>query len=404
MDTSVFQRLRRISQLGLASLVYPGANHSRFAHSLGAMHVLARMLDNLAINEPKLKVSKRDRQVLRLAVLLHDLGHFPFSHVIERVMKRRSGNAGKHEVLSRFILEDRTDWGISQVLHKAGMRDGVVKLFKGKYPGPALYGYLISSDLDVDRLDFLQRDSVHTGVAYGAIDAERILRTATVDNPENPSFLVAMSKGAYAIENYILARYHMYNSVYYHKVITAFELMLDRLYELLSDDHVGFLPKLEAVHRMSEEEFTAYDDGYVLSAFTRYLKEGKSDAASELIRMLYARSPVKEAYREFKVTEMKDLKFDKLREDTTDIIRDKLAQESEIDRDWIFVTERQIPIMSETDEEAIYVQSDGKPIKIADDDRSIVSKLGGFGMRGYRIFTKPELVEKLGSSIGTMRT
>jgi HD superfamily phosphohydrolase len=362
------------------------------------------MLENLSINEPKLKVSDEDRQLLRLAVLLHDLGHYPFSHVIERVMKRTSGNAGKHEMLSRFLLESKTDWGISQALNKANMLDKVVKFFKGTYPAPALYGYLISSDLDVDRLDYLQRDSVHTGVAYGAIDAERILRTATVDNAENPSFLVAMSKGTHAVENYILARYHMYNSVYFHKVITAFELMLERLYELLSDDTVGLLPNLEVVHKMSEEEFTAYDDSCVLSALANYLKKSKSDAASELIRMLYARTPVKEAYREFAVTEMKELKFDKLREDTTDTIRDRLAQESGINKDWIFVTEREIPIMSDTDEEAIYVQNDGRPVKIADDERSIVSKLGRLGMRGYRIFTKPEFVEKLSTSIGAMKT
>jgi hypothetical protein len=180
--------------------------------------------------------------------------------------------------------------------------------------------------------------------------------------------------------------------------------MLERLYELLSDDTVGLLPNLEVVHKMSEEEFTAYDDSCVLSALANYLKKSKSDAASELIRMLYARTPVKEAYREFAVTEMKELKFDKLREDTTDTIRDRLAQESGINKDWIFVTEREIPIMSDTDEEAIYVQNDGRPVKIADDERSIVSKLGRLGMRGYRIFTKPEFVEKLSTSIGAMKT
>lgn len=403
VDSVTFQRLRRVSQLGLASFVYPGATHSRFSHSLGAMHVMGRVVDNLLVNEPKADFIEKDRQLLRISVLLHDLGHFPFSHVIEGVMKRRSSLAGKHESLSSFLLEKKTEWQISKILEKTGLREDVLKLLEGKYDGPGLYGYLISSDLDVDRLDFLQRDSLHTGVAYGSIDVERILRTMTVDNGANPSFLVALEKGTQAIENYVLGRYHMYNSVYYHKSVTAFELMLDRLYELLSEEKVSLLPTLEKIHEMSEDEFTTYDDNYVSSALAQCMKSGESGVATSLIRMLFSRTPVKEAYRDLAISEERHLKFDELKGDVTTVVRNRLANASGVDRDWIFVREPQIQIVSDVDEEAIYVQKDGTFVKIAEDDRSIVSRLKGLVRRGYRIFTKEEYIPVLKKAIESWR-
>jgi len=404
----VFQRLSRISQLGLASLVYPGANHSRISHSMGAMHVVGRVLDNLALNQPSLEC--KDKQLLRLAVLLHDLGHFPFSHVLERVMRRNCGDAGRHEAVSSFVLENNKDWEISKIVRGSGVGEDLLNLLKGVYDGFALYGYLIRSDLDVDRLDFLQRDALHTGVAYGWVDAERILRTVTVDNPKDPSFLVIMEKGIPAIENYVFARYHMYNAVYYHKVVMAFELMLERLYELLSDeqdpseDGKYFLPTFEEIRAMPEEEFMMYDDSYVLARLSRYLKRGKGQIGKELIRMLYGRTPVVEAYSDLAVTETKALKFDKLAGDVATILRNRLAEDSGVDSNWIFVSEPEVKIVKKDDEEAIYVQKNGGYVKLAEDDRSIVKRLAGLAMRGYRVFTKAEYVEALKPAIKALES
>jgi HD superfamily phosphohydrolase len=356
-----------------------------------------RVIDNLTTNQPTLAIEK-DRQLLRVSTLLHDLGHFPFSHVIERVMRRESSD-GKHESMSRFLLDEKKDWPISEILAKAGLLENVIDIFNGEYESPALYGYLVKSDLDVDRLDYLQRDSLHTGVAYGSVDVERILRTITVDNVSEPQFLVVMEKGTQAIENYVLARYHMYNAVYYHKGVIAFELMLDRLYELLSAPGVDILPRLDAIRGMTKEQFASYDDGYVFNGFNQYLEMNKSDIATDLIRMIYSRIPIREAYHDLVITEESPLKFDKLREDITTRMRDELADDSGIERNWIFVSEPQVQIVEDNDEEAIYVERNGGYGKIVDDDRTIVHRLKGLKRRGYRVFTKEDLVPELDTAI-----
>jgi hypothetical protein len=308
---------------------------------------------------------------------------------------RRVSEDGKHESMSRFLLEEKKDWPISRLLASAGFLDNIIKIFNGDLDIPALYGYLVKSDLDVDRLDYLQRDSLHTGVAYGSVDVERILRTVTVDDVADPSFLVVMEKGTQAIENYVLARYHMYNTVYYHKSVIAFELMLDRLYELLADPSIARLPTLDNVRNMTQEQFATYDDAHVFGAFDQYLRANKADTATELIRMIYSRTPVKEAYHDLAITEVSTMKFDELREDIATKVRDKLASESGVDKEWIFVSEPEVKIVEDNDEEAIYVRHDSGYGKIADDERSIVHRLKRLRRRGFRVFTKKELLPKL---------
>jgi len=201
-----FQRLRRISQAGLANLVYPGANHTRFHHALGAMHLALESLDMLDIRG--IKVSDDEVTGLILAILLHDIGHGPFSHVLEHTL------TGKHhEEMTLAIMEKLNS-------EFYGALDTAIQIFTDNHPKKFLH-QLVSGQLDLDRMDYLNRDSFFTGVAEGKIGYDRIIKMMTVvDNK-----LVIQEKGIYSVENFLMARRLMYWQVYLHKTVLASEHM-----------------------------------------------------------------------------------------------------------------------------------------------------------------------------------
>ena len=203
-----FQRLRRISQLGLSSLVYPGANHSRFHHAIGAMHLM-----NQAINTLKTKghsITKQEHEASLVAILLHDIGHGPFSHALENSIV----NNLSHETISLLFMQ-RLNEIFDQKLSMA------IDIFQKKHKKTYL-NQLISSQLDVDRLDYLNRDSFYSGVNEGIINSDRIISTLNVYNQE----LVVDYKGLYSIEKFIIARKLMYWQVYLHKTVLSAEYTL----------------------------------------------------------------------------------------------------------------------------------------------------------------------------------
>ena len=203
-----FQRLRRISQLGLSSLVYPGANHSRFHHAIGAMHLM-----NQAINTLKTKghsITKQEHEASLVAILLHDIGHGPFSHALEKSIV----NNLSHETISLLFMQ-RLNEIFDQKLSMA------IDIFQKKHKKTYL-NQLISSQLDVDRLDYLNRDSFYSGVNEGIINSDRIISTLNVYNQE----LVVDYKGLYSIEKFIIARKLMYWQVYLHKTVLSAEYTL----------------------------------------------------------------------------------------------------------------------------------------------------------------------------------
>ena len=203
-----FFRLTRIKQLGLASVVYPGAQHTRFQHSLGAFHLMTRATESL--KRKGQFIFDSEEEAVLAAILLHDVGHGPFSHVLENTLTEGIS----HEDISLMIMQRMND-------EMGGLLTLAIKLFQGDYPKQFLH-QLISSQLDVDRLDYLRRDSFFTGVTEGNIGSARIIKMLNVADDR----LVVDQKGIYSIENYLVTRRLMYWQVYLHKTAVAAEHVL----------------------------------------------------------------------------------------------------------------------------------------------------------------------------------
>ncbi len=218
VDSLEFQRLRRIKQLGMAYLVYPSANHTRFEHSLGAMHVASRVANTL-------QLSKDDSIKIRIAALLHDIGHGPLSHTSEELLERYMGQS--HEEITQELINNSN---VSSILRDEGLNpEEVSSLILGK--GGRL-GSLISSELDVDRMDFLVRDAHHTGVAYGVIDLDRLVNTLTIYDDS-----VAITEGGLrAVEALLVARFLMTPTVYLHHTSRIADAMFLKMMESAIDD------------------------------------------------------------------------------------------------------------------------------------------------------------------------
>jgi HD superfamily phosphohydrolase len=208
IDHPFVQRLKRIKQLGLAEFVYPGAHHTRFHHALGAMHLMDQALANLQAKG--YTITDQEKEAAAIAILLHDIGHGPFSHVLEYTLL----NHVHHEEISNLLMKKLNE-------HFDGRLTLAIDMFSGKYERP-FFHQLISSQLDVDRLDYLSRDSFYTGVREGFIGSERLLSMLDLQD-EN---LVMEEKGIYSIENFLMARRLMYWQVYLHKTAIAAETML----------------------------------------------------------------------------------------------------------------------------------------------------------------------------------
>ena len=211
MEHRCFQRLRRISQTGLLSLIFPGATHTRFHHAIGAMHLMFNALEIL--KQKGVKISMEEEKGAMLAVLLHDVGHGPFSHALENILM----DNWHHEKLSLLLMEQLNE-------EFSGELTIAIQMFQGKYYRK-FFNQLISSQLDVDRLDYLKRDSFYTGVSEGNINTQRILSTLNVLDDE----LVLDEKGIYSIEHYLVARMFMYWQVYYHKAAVLAENLLIKI-------------------------------------------------------------------------------------------------------------------------------------------------------------------------------
>jgi uncharacterized protein len=218
VDTAEFQRLRRIRQLGLAHFAYQGAEHSRFTHSLGAYHLATRILERLS---SKYKLNAGDATAVRVAALLHDIGHGPFSHVVESIL------GFHHEEFSiQAVLSSDTEVGGVLRSYSPKLSEQVTDIIRGKFHMVAL-GQLVSSQLDVDRMDYLLRDSHMTGVKYGIFDLEWIIKSLEIDAGNDRLYVSAT--GIYAVEDYLQARYYMYRQVYFHRTLRSAEAVLHAL-------------------------------------------------------------------------------------------------------------------------------------------------------------------------------
>ena len=215
VDSAEFQRLRRIRQLGLAHFAYQAAEHSRFAHSLGAFHLATRTLAKLRLSY---NISEDDQTAVRVAALLHDTGHGPFSHVVEPILKFHHENFTEQIVTSRDTDAGRLLSGFS-----AELPERVAAIIRGTFRPMAL-AQLVSSQLDVDRMDYLLRDSLMTGVKYGVYDLEWIIKSLEINEADDQLYVSA--RGVYAVEDYLQARYYMFRQVYFHRTLRAAESVL----------------------------------------------------------------------------------------------------------------------------------------------------------------------------------
>ncbi len=206
-----FQRLRRISQMGLSYLVYPGAHHTRFHHALGCMHIMQKAIEVLRFKG--VSISEEEENALLVAILLHDIGHGPFSHAMEHSIVEDVN----HEAISLLFMNNLNE-------EFDGKLSLAIQIFKGDYQRKFML-QLISSQLDMDRMDYLKRDSFYSGVAEGNISSDRLIQMMTVVNDQ----LVIEEKGIYSVEKFLMARRLMYWQVYFHKTSLVAELILTKV-------------------------------------------------------------------------------------------------------------------------------------------------------------------------------
>src|SRR5438309_69093 len=221
VDTPAFQRLRYVRQLGLAFLVYPGATHSRFEHALGTYHLARRALALLEERSVLTNISREACTTIRVAALLHDIGHYPFSHALEEI------GALHHEEVARPLVTE----GAVAVALRSAMGDGapneIMALIRGASDSPLQR--LISGSLALDKLDYLRRDAFMCGVPYGEIDVDRLLNSLTLVDGEHGPEIGLLEKGLAALESLLFARYQMYRNVYWHHAVRSATAMYKRL-------------------------------------------------------------------------------------------------------------------------------------------------------------------------------
>lgn len=267
INSKEMQRLRRIKQLGGTYQVFQSAEHSRFVHSLGVYQVVRRMLETECLTNA---LSDYDKLCVMCAGLLHDIGHGPFSHSFEGVFEEN------HEDMTvRMILEESEVHDILVSLYKQLPQD-VASIIQHTHPNRILI-QMVSSQLDADRMDYLLRDSYMSGTTYGHFDMSRILRTMRIRDGK----IVYKESGVQAIENYILARYHMYWQVYYHPTARSYEHLLQSIFQRVKDlyydgyvfqTHLHYLiPMLE--HRFQVSNFVDLDEAVILYYFKEFTRE-----------------------------------------------------------------------------------------------------------------------------------
>ncbi|MDY0170881.1 MAG: HD domain-containing protein [Thermoguttaceae bacterium] len=231
INTKEFQRLRRIKQLGVSNFVFPGADHTRFAHCIGVMHTAKMFLGRLEIVLGK-RICEDHRTVVLAAALLHDVGHGPFSHAFEKI------TGDDHEKRTRQIITDKATAVNEQLGHMAGVLDNffsedVDESALDQEGFPSYLAQIVSSQLDADRFDYLLRDSYATGTGYGRFDQKWLLQNLFLQ--ENTDRFYLGYKASLAVEQYVYSRYHMYRSVYFHKTTRAAEVMLRLLFRRLKE-------------------------------------------------------------------------------------------------------------------------------------------------------------------------
>jgi HD superfamily phosphohydrolase len=391
------QRLRRIRALGLASLAFPGGEHSRFAHALGSAHVMQRYLDRVRTLEAELPPHDRIDDTTALAAvaaaLLHDLGHGPYSHTFEAVLP----GAPRHETWTSRILLD-PDTAVHRVLAEvdAGMPAVVERLIHGESP----VGHLaraVSGTFDVDRCDYLMRDSYMTGVRYGLLDVDWLLASLRLYVPKDSHcarLAVDGEKGLTAVEGFFLARLYMYRQVYLHKAVRAAEHMLVALFRRLTEiaRQPATPPVLEDILRGRPVSVGAYlqlDDTTLITAIAGYIS-GPDPLLAELAVGLHERR----LYKTLRLSPTAD----------TDEARMRLAEvftAADIQPTWLGAIDR-VHIDAYTDDEAIGVLRSGGRVQRLVDASPVLRGLSRERFVHHRAIFPPALRARVAEALADL--
>ncbi len=378
IDTEFFQRLRKIRQLAGAHLVYPSAQHTRFEHSIGAMHLAGLAAESL-LNKGYI-TCKEDMESLRIAALLHDIGHGPFSHLFEEVLREKESNKINHEIIGKRIIKETI---IIDILEKYGYDgDFVCKLSFGESQ-KMFYDEIIAGSLSVDIMDYLPRDSFFTGAEYGKVDYHRLISSLEVLSNGH----LGIDKSAInSLESMLISRYQMFKAVYFHKTVRAGEVML--LHSLISaDNQLNF-------SNFAIEEYLDYTDDKTIDIICS-LKENKF--ASDLALDYKKRNLFKCVYEKF--LQNKHNAFDKGL--AGKYIRDFLGGIKEyldIDESLIFIDISQAPSMpltpSKKELNSIMLVDKDLEFETPTSDIPLIDSIAGF-LDMIRIYTPERNREKL---------
>lgn len=405
IDTPLFQRLNNIKQLGMTYRVFPGAQHTRFSHSLGVMYII----DNIS---QTLGLCLENRKKLRLAALLHDIGHYPFSHTIEVVLTDHNKiEDAKHEKFGAYLINSSS---ITDILKQNYSQKEILEIssiIQGSSDNP-LFNQILSSELDADRLDYLLRDATHTGVAYGRIDLNRIIHTLSLDNN---NYLSIKEEGKHAAEGYTIGRYLMWATVYTHKTIAGFDELVQHIFPHIAE---SYYKSIDELVKLDEEEIVKFDDSYIFSKIHEYCRKNEDKYLSELCNMFVKREHL------ILVAEGKILigdrkaqeKYYNLDSYKHEFQIDKLSEISGIDKNWIFHnnSSTQLPTFKPIIEKYIsgeeveekemqkllrIKRKDGTSSPLLYDVSSIVYTLKDLSLDVVRIFTKKKFESRVKNGI-----
>lgn len=433
IDTPIFQRLRGLRQLARVNLVFPSAEHSRYVHSLGVLYIMGLMTEHLLKQG---MLSEDDVIKMRVAALLHDIGHYPLSHLGESVYSYCKDNenatniveleskteekhlyeitsshskSAHHEHLGKYIVINHRE--ISGILKKYGLNPVEVgEIFTGEYGSRNMvYTQLLHSSLDADRLDYLLRDSYQTGVKYGLVDLQYLVRLLMVVRdpslPENNQILACNKKGQHVVEHFLMSRYFHYSQVIFHKTNAAFEGMIKCMYIKLVQSGNFIYKSLDEIHaHINEEDFLKFNDSFLEVSLKEYYDKTDDEEYKRLYEMYRDRIrpkvvfELKDLYEDSPSSEFAVLKWELKRNP------DKITQIIGSNR-WGYqiipitiekihnsykVAEKNVDAEDLREAVKLYDPDSGDISYLAGDKLSIVSKLANYKSEFIRIYVLEE--------------
>ncbi len=388
INSPLFQRLKNIICTGTVNFVYPGATHNRLEHSLGTMFMMQEFLSHVKVDGKTID-DKETVQKMRLAALLHDIGHYPLSHTTEHVIVKKLGGMSHEEfgarIIKGFFSEALPNYNVAEI----------TDIILGRGSGDI--GMLLSSAFDADKSDYLLRDSYHTGVGYGNVGIQRLIRIASFEKGR-----IVFNKDEAAVESFLLGRYYMFRSVYHHKTSVAFELMIERIFEMLVSEGAITHPK-DLYDSKDEMGILGYDDHMLYSAMHGYIRSGKSAFLRELIRMFLLRKPISAAHLNPLPQDGDDTSAD------NKLIRSMSYNDPKIKEfaakcgieewEWIFpVYLRPLGIID--DKSPIYVRERGSASNILKMNGLVMQMIGKKKLYDARVYTHPKYRARVAKAVG----